>query len=139
MTMYSDRRGCFGRFFPGASRAQCSSRLIHGFAIGQPAVDAYDPEPRIRWIGTRALRIGDVVTGGRLRAAAQRDDQHHDHDDQRKRTAPTATALDRERRAGGTRDSMRGVGNPSADGRRLGPGPVLNSTSPYRTLPAVVN
>ena len=52
--------------------------------VRQPAIDTDDPEQRIRRVGTRALRIGDVITGGRRRAAAHRDDQHH-NDNERQR------------------------------------------------------
>ena len=54
VSMYSDRGGCFGRFCPGVSRAQCSSPLIHRFAlfasppltptIPNSGFDGYEPE-----------------------------------------------------------------------------------------------
>src|SRR5579884_1295171 len=52
--MYSERGGCFGRFCPGVSRAQCSSSLMHRFAlfatppltptIPNSGFDWYEPE-----------------------------------------------------------------------------------------------
>ena len=82
--------------------------------VRQAAVDADDPEQRIRRVGTRALRIGDVVTGGRRRTAADRDDQRHHNDDEPKRRrrhpprSGPATARRRHKRQATTRLGMRG-------------------------------